>query len=210
MSLTGRPSRPPLALTSSSQIFCASSADLPLAASPPVIAMLKPILIGSPDCAAAPSAANAATAATATADTAEIKDVNRKTISVPPNGLRARFSLCARILELFQRPAPAPARAAAAPSLRRGVAGFDDDRLDLAGAGATERRGLVVFLRFEAGDALRERRKLDHHEAVKLVRPLHDLIAPAAGEDLAAELGDDAGDPVGVLLVFDGVDDAGA
>src|SRR5215472_9003870 len=53
MSLTGRPRSPPLALTSSSQIFWASSADLPLGASPPVSAILKPILIGSPDCAQA-------------------------------------------------------------------------------------------------------------------------------------------------------------
>src|SRR6266852_8685895 len=36
MSLTGRPSRPPLALTSSSQIFIATSDILPLAASGPV------------------------------------------------------------------------------------------------------------------------------------------------------------------------------
>src|SRR5580704_18022964 len=103
MILTGRPSSPPLALMSSYQIFCASSADLPLAASPPVIAMLKPILIGSPDCAAAQSAANATTAATASADTAEIKDLNRETITVSPNGLHAKFFLCTRILELFHR-----------------------------------------------------------------------------------------------------------
>src|SRR5690242_9270044 len=47
MSLTGRPSRPPLALTSSSQICIASSDILPLAASGPVSAMPNPILIGS-------------------------------------------------------------------------------------------------------------------------------------------------------------------
>src|SRR5271154_6856486 len=108
MSLTGRPSSPPLALTSSSQIFCASSADLPLAARPPVIAMLKPILIGSPDCAAAPSAAHATTAATASADTAEINDLNRETIAFLPLGPSshdASFYVCV-ILEPFHRGAP--------------------------------------------------------------------------------------------------------
>src|SRR6266540_4475343 len=48
MSLTGRPSRPPLALISSSQICMPSSACLPLGASGPVSAIEKPILIGSP------------------------------------------------------------------------------------------------------------------------------------------------------------------
>jgi hypothetical protein len=38
-----------LALTSSSQIFQASKADLPFGPRPPVIAMLEPILIGGPD-----------------------------------------------------------------------------------------------------------------------------------------------------------------
>src|SRR6516162_7776566 len=49
MSLTGRPSRPPLALTSSPQIFIATSDILPLGASGPVSAMPNPILIGSPE-----------------------------------------------------------------------------------------------------------------------------------------------------------------
>src|SRR5579872_3565571 len=62
MSLTGRPSRPPLALTSSSQIFQASSADLPFGPRPPVIAMLDPILIGGPDWAWASAAARHAAA----------------------------------------------------------------------------------------------------------------------------------------------------
>src|SRR5579859_740618 len=47
MSFTGRPSNPPLALTSSSQICIANSDILPLAASGPVSAMPSPILIGS-------------------------------------------------------------------------------------------------------------------------------------------------------------------
>src|SRR5262249_54252413 len=48
MSLTGRPSRPPLALISFSQIWAPSSACWPAPASEPVCAMVKPILIGSP------------------------------------------------------------------------------------------------------------------------------------------------------------------
>jgi hypothetical protein len=72
-----------LALTSSSQIFCASNADLPLAARPPVIAMLKPILIGAPDCAAARSAASATAA---TADSAQINALSREIIAfLPPD-----------------------------------------------------------------------------------------------------------------------------
>ena len=50
MSWTWRPSRPPLALTSSAQICAPSSACLPLAASGPVKAMPKPILIGRALC----------------------------------------------------------------------------------------------------------------------------------------------------------------
>src|SRR5215469_14359119 len=44
---TGRPSSPPFLLTSSFQIWMASSAGLPLAERPPVRAMPRPILIGS-------------------------------------------------------------------------------------------------------------------------------------------------------------------
>jgi len=48
-----------LALTSSSQIFIARSDDFPFAASGPVSAIPKPILIGSPLCAqAAPASAS--------------------------------------------------------------------------------------------------------------------------------------------------------
>src|SRR5208337_1749759 len=86
---------------------------------------------------------------------------------------------------------------------------FHDDGLDFAGALATERRGLVVFLGFEAGDALLQGRKFDHHEALEFVGALHDLKAPAASQHLAI-FGDDGGDAVGVFLVFDGVDDARA
>src|SRR5262245_43807583 len=62
MSLTGRPLSPPLALTSSSQIFIASSDILPLAASGPVSAMPKPIVMGSAACAGAGASKPAAIA----------------------------------------------------------------------------------------------------------------------------------------------------
>src|SRR4051812_35494994 len=48
MSLTGRPSSPPFALTSSAQICVASRPLLPLTASDPVSAIENPIVIGSP------------------------------------------------------------------------------------------------------------------------------------------------------------------
>ena len=72
---TGRPSSPPLALTSSSQICIASSADLPLGASPPVSAMLKPILIGSAARAVAPQSAS--TRASAIGPSREMRCIGR-------------------------------------------------------------------------------------------------------------------------------------
>src|SRR5215472_10826520 len=74
MSRTGRPSSPPVALMSSSQIFIARSADLPLADSPPVSAMPKPILIGS---------AVRAGAATAMAASAKVKPVTQARTAPP-------------------------------------------------------------------------------------------------------------------------------
>src|SRR6185437_13716595 len=56
MSWTGRPSSPPLALMSSRQIMSAASTCLPMGATAPVKAMLKPTLIGSAACAAVASA----------------------------------------------------------------------------------------------------------------------------------------------------------
>src|ERR1700678_1399079 len=47
MSSTGRPRRPPLALTSSRQSWSAIKSCLPFCATPPVIAKLNPTLIGS-------------------------------------------------------------------------------------------------------------------------------------------------------------------
>src|SRR5438445_5986152 len=71
------------------------------------------------------------------------------------------------------------------------IPAVDDDGLDFAGAGAAEGGGTAVFVGGEAGDTLLEGRKLDDDEAVELVRPLHDLKAPAPRQDLAAVLGDD-------------------
>src|ERR1700691_1469874 len=139
MSLTGLPSKPPLALTSSSQIFWASSADLPLAARPPVIAMLKPILIGWPDCAAAPPARGPNATATTAAATA---DLSVESMWFPPIGLllascwrhiRAIAKPRARGVPIGQSPRP--------PSFLGGVAAFHHEGLDLAGAVAAERRG---------------------------------------------------------------------
>src|SRR5258708_39898013 len=79
---------------------------------------------------------------------------------------------------------------------------FDHDGFDLARAAAPECRGGVVFGRFEAGYTLLEGRKLDDDEAVKLVRPFHDLEAAAARQHLAAELGDDPGHQIGKFFVF--------
>src|SRR6266851_1052825 len=101
-------------------------------------------------------------------------------------------------------PMPNRSRWATAPStssLRRGVAACDHDGLDLARAASAEGRRPVIFRRGEAGDALLEGGELDHHEALKLVRPFHDLKAAAARQHLAAELGDDARHQIGVLLV---------
>src|SRR5580704_8987196 len=58
--------RPPLALTLSRQICIASNADLPPAASPPLSAMPRPIVIGSAPLAALETSTEAATTAAAT------------------------------------------------------------------------------------------------------------------------------------------------
>src|SRR5215831_9501473 len=87
------------------------------------------------------------------------------------------------------------------------IAAFDDNGFHLACAGAAKSRGGVIFGRCETGGALLECRELDHDKAVEFVRPFHDLIATTAGEDLAAVLGDNAGNEIGVLLVFDGIID---
>jgi hypothetical protein len=70
--------------------------------------------------------------------------------------------------------------------LARGVTALDDHVLDLAGAAAAERGRSLVFGRVETADRLLEGRKLDHDEAVEFLRPFQDLIASAAGQNLAA------------------------
>src|SRR3972149_11040229 len=89
MSLTGRPSSPPLALISSSQIFMPSSACLPLGESGPVSAIANPILIGSPACPAAPFDNGAAAA------TASSPKPTRLSMCLPPWWLTRRTILCA-------------------------------------------------------------------------------------------------------------------
>src|SRR5215471_2132069 len=90
MSLTGRPSSPPLALTSSSQIFIASSDILPLAASGPVSAMPKPMVMGSAARSGAAPSTDAASAATSeTTARAALRRVNVSDMFFLP-GIRAR------------------------------------------------------------------------------------------------------------------------
>src|SRR5262249_5289382 len=168
MSFTGRPSSPPLALMSSSQIFCASSADLPLGASPPVSAMLKPILIGSRVCADAGAASRAAASTT--------KDA-------PAND--RSFMLCGMTflpLVTFVRilSATRAARLVGAGKSARRLHAFHQDGFHLTRTVAAEGRSPVVLGRGETGDALFEARKLDDDEPGKLVRPFHDPKATAA------------------------------
>src|SRR5271165_2782908 len=119
----------------------------------------------------------------------------------PNSSELANRVFASRILPTASGPPPAN------EPLARRVAAFDHDGLDLAPAVAAEGRGALVFGRGEAGDALLEGREFDHHEAVEFCRPFQDLIATAAREHLAAELGDDSRHEIGVLLVFDRIVD---
>src|SRR5215470_16367942 len=100
------------------------------------------------------------------------------------------------------------AKSTQTPSYFGGIAAFHHDGLDFPRPIAAERRGFFVLWRLEARDALLERIEFYHHEAMEFVGPLHDLEAPAAGEYAAPIFGEDSRDMVGVLLVFDGIDDA--
>src|SRR5258707_11627508 len=94
---------------------------------------------------------------------------------------------------------------------RRGVSGFDHHQLVLPDAvSAAKGRGLLVFLRVEAGDALLERRKLDHDEAVEFLWTFEDPVAPAAREHFGSVLREDRRNAVGVLPVLDRIVDFGA
>src|SRR5713226_1111260 len=102
-------------------------------------------------------------------------------------------------------------RAGGDSSLRRGFSGFDHHQLVLPDAvSAAKGRGLLVFLRVEAGDALFERRKLDDDEAVEFLRTLENPVAPAAGEYFGAVLREDRRHALRVLPVLDGIVDFGA
>src|SRR6266446_5173946 len=105
----------------------------------------------------------------------------------------------------FKRIRGTPARGRHAASCR--IAAIDHDGLDLAGTAAAEGGGPVVVLRGEAGHALLEGRKLDHHEAMEFARPLHDPVAAAPRQDLAAVFGDDARHEISVFLVVDRIVD---
>src|SRR6476619_5836219 len=96
-----------------------------------------------------------------------------------------------------------------APLARR-VAAFDDHLLDDTPAIAPVCRSRLIFGRCMARRRLLESRKLDHHVALEIFGAFDDFVAPAAREHLAAEFRDDAGDEIGVLLVFDRIVDPAA
>src|SRR5262245_1893799 len=177
--------------------------------------MLKPILIGSFDCAAAgaPESTSSAAAATAPAP-AIVHCLLDSVINVPPIGsfLRSYAQPPRQCQRAFGESGGGsrngdrgcPSRSVATKQSRkrhrslgyfaslamtllaRGVGAFDNHVFDLAGAVAAERGRSLVFGRVEAADGLLEGGKLDHDEAVELLRPFHDLIASATGQDLAA------------------------
>src|SRR5665213_1915764 len=86
---------------------------------------------------------------------------------------------------------------------------LDHNGLDLTGSAAPECRGSIIFRRGEAGDALLEGRKLNHNKALEFIGAFHDLKLAPAGQHLAAEFGENAGNLVGVFFVFDRVVDLG-
>src|SRR5207249_2882092 len=79
---------------------------------------------------------------------------------------------------------PAAARSVRTARLlaRCRVASLDDDVLDDPRACATERGGFAISIRLEAADRGFHGRKLDDDEAMKSLRPFHDLVPPAARE----------------------------
>src|SRR5712691_7996571 len=104
----------------------------------------------------------------------------------------------------------AESRASTVPRslFRRRFSGFHHHQLVFTDAvPASKRRGLLVFPRVEAGDALLERRELDHDEAVEFLGTFENPVAPAAREHLGAVLREDCGHAVGVFLVLDGIVD---
>src|SRR5712692_7481888 len=95
--------------------------------------------------------------------------------------------------------------------LRRRFSGFHQHQLVFTDAvPAPKRRGLLVFPRVEAGDALLERRERDDDEAVEFLGTFENPVAPAACEHLGAVLREDRGHAVGVFLVLHGIVDFGA
>src|SRR6266568_3111043 len=92
--------------------------------------------------------------------------------------------------------------------LWQAFAGFHHHQLVFTDTVSAARgRGLLVFPRLEAGDALLERRKLDHNEAVEFLRTFEDPVAPAAREHFGSVLREDRRHAVGVFLVLDGIVD---
>src|SRR5262245_62403098 len=88
------------------------------------------------------------------------------------------------------------------PSNGGGVPALDDDQLHLAGAGPPKRgRGLILGGAV-AGHRLVERRELDDHEALEVLRTLEDPVAASSRQDLPLVSCDDRRDEIGVPLVL--------
>src|SRR4029453_9250947 len=88
-----------------------------------------------------------------------------------------------------------------------GVGTVYDNCLYFAGAAAAEGRGAVIVVRGKAGYRLFKCREFDHHEAMKLLRSLHDLMASAARQDPAPVSGENIRNQIGIFLVFNRIVD---
>src|SRR5262245_1868906 len=126
---------------------------------------------------------------------------------IPPEpGALQWFTCRGQRWETHCRPSVSPP--SPLPDLPRGQSHpFDHNRLDLAGAPASECSSRVVFRRCETGDALLEGWKFDHDESMEFVRTFHDLKTSAPSQYLATKFFDNRGHKVSVLLVLDGVID---
>src|SRR5262249_55226185 len=88
-----------------------------------------------------------------------------------------------------------------------GLNPLNHDGFDLARTAPPECSGVFVFRRCKTGDDLLKGGKFDHDDTREFVRTFHDLKTPTPSQYLAAELCNDCGHKVRVLLVLDGVVD---
>src|SRR5262245_40901518 len=87
------------------------------------------------------------------------------------------------------------------PSDGGGVPALDDDQLHLAGAGPAKRGRGLIFDGTVAGHRLVERRELDDHEALEVLRTFEDPVAASPRQDLPLVSRDDRRDEIGVSLI---------